>query len=217
MTAGSGFTYEKTSTTSGGFLLWSRFGEKGIVTNGHLAGLQKRQVAERLAQQSREPYCVRRNAERLASAAVSSAPRHMRSDVDRVVFGRDMDSSETAEAGDGQGGNWDKHRIEAPAGGGGNALMERLSLAQQQQPLRSGPDAAAYPDVTWAGPAARYVTLGRRYGDLRPTKVQPRPVSAIEQLQLVRETPLFSAEVDRLTRGHLNAGLRPRVAPSPLW
>ena len=130
MPAGSARTAEKTNGVSDHFLLWSRFGPRTQLDGSYLHGTRERERADKLQQKYYYPFCTQHNASVLAAGVLSTAPRHMRSDVDRVVFGRDMDASEAAEVADGQGSNWDKGKLEAPAAASdappANALLERL-------------------------------------------------------------------------------------------
>lgn len=222
MTAGSGLTFDKTANTSPNFLMWSRFSDRSNTKDAYLAGTRELAVNERLQRAYYDPYCMRTNAALLASTAVSTAPRHMRSDVDRIVFGHEMDASEAAEASDGRGGSWDKGRIEG-AVPEGNALLDRL--------MRPGESGGLRPNTSWAGQAASYIEVRplnvscrredvwqRRVGAARPTSVQPRPPKAADAMIAVRGSRHFAEEMDRLQRGRMQCHLqRPRPLASRPW
>ena len=200
------------------------YADRNLAADTYLHGTRELAVNQRLQQAYYDPYCMRANASLLASAAVSTAPRHMRSDVDRVVFGREMDASEAAEAADGQGASWDRGRIEGEKPPEGSALLERL---RQQQPMAAG----ARPATSWAGPASSYIDVQplnvscprdevwrRRLGATRATSVEPRPSTAQNMLRNIKATPLFAAEMDRFSRGRIHAHLqRPRPLASRPW
>ena len=79
------------------FNMWNRFGAVQKAYGVSLAGSSKVSLAQ---QQSRERYrvtCIDSSVKALAAAAVSKAPKHMRTDVDRVVFGHDQDASEGSD------------------------------------------------------------------------------------------------------------------------
>lgn len=251
MPVGSGLTFDKTANTTPDFLLWSRaqtsltlcalpfsrshvsdtivpfpstgFTGKGVVDSGYLKGTREIGVNNRLQKLYYDPYCMKTNAALLASSAVSTAPRHMRSDVDRIVFGRDMDASEAAETADGAGSNWDGARIEGKKPEG-NALLERLTQQREE-------GAGLRPQTSWAGAPASYISVrpldvscprsevwSRRIGATRPTTVEPRPPTAQGALQAVRGTAQFAREMDILTRGRIQCHLqrpRPNLAQRP--
>jgi len=222
MTVASGYTGDKTAMTQADFLLWTRYGDTRTVKGAYVHGTRQRDVERKLQTRYYSPFCLEKAARDLATSAVSTAPRHMRSDVDRIVFGREMDASETAEVGDGQGGTWDKGRIEAKEGAGVNGLMDRLAV----QRAAAGPR----PSTTWAGPSASYISVhplnihtrsdevwSRRVGAARPSRVQPRPLSAIETLRAVKLTPLYAAEMDRFARARIQSELKRPAPPRAPW
>ena len=208
--------------TSPAFLVWQRFGDKRVAPLAYLSGTRERQLEERLQQAYYSPFCASRTSAHLVASAVSNAPRHMRSDVDRVVFGRDMDSSETAKHADGGGTDWGKARIERTHQDHGvaNSLIERLTQ-QRATPAR--------PASAWAGQAASYIRIEplsvacwreevahRRMGASRPTRVQPRPQSALVAMRAARESPVYAAEMEKVMRARIQAHTRPRTAsPGP--
>ena len=66
-------------------------------------------------------YCASESAKALVDARFHRGPKHMRSDVDRVIFGVDMDASEAAVIEDvkkGEVSSWNKMRLERAGEGG---------------------------------------------------------------------------------------------------
>ena len=221
MPAGSARTAEKTNGVSDHFLLWSRFGPRTQLDGSYLHGTRERERADKLQQKYYYPFCTQHNASVLAAGVLSTAPRHMRSDVDRVVFGRDMDASEAAEVADGQGSNWDKGKLEAPAAASdappANALLERL----QAQGVTSTSNLPRLPplspraggNVSWAGEPASYINIQplnvntklvdvplRRMGAMHPSTIQPRTLNAAATLRAMRQTDFYKDEMDKLRR-----------------
>ena len=224
MPAGSALTHEKILTPSRDFLIWSRYGDSGKIARGtYLLGTRERERERRLQEAYYFPFCQNRSVKKLAEAATSTAPRHVRSEVARYIFGGEMDASETAEAADGHGSSGDQNRLERrrvdPAQA--NALLERLT--QPSAPATP----ASRPSTAWAGESAAYISVEplnvhckrvevsqRRVGASRPTRVQPRPQSAQATLQAVRYSDAYKAELDKVTRARINAHLnRPSKNP----
>lgn len=232
MPLGSAYSGAKVGLTSDDFLIWSRYGDTSISRTAELAGVSKRPVVQRLHAMQEHPYCVKEAAAARAAAAVSNAPKHMRSDVDRIVFGHDMDASESAVAmaeAMGVRDSWNDRRAtaqdEATAAPAPDVAPATTASASRQ-PSRAGTAGPSH----WAGPAAEYITVAplnrstpraevssRRVGASRPSCVNPLPLSAqpARLLETQRGTAAFAIEMDRITRACVQAQRnRPRAQPS---
>jgi len=160
------------------FIMWQRFGalQKAYGTY-QLEGAAK---VKKVEQQKREEYrltCHDNAANALARAATNKSPAHMKTDVDRIVFNRDHDSSEAVE----------------------NALLSRL---QKQRPQSAMP-ALAVPRTAAAEAAPGRLQVGTPLGASRPSAVRPRPSSGgrlTQMMHVQRQTPEFKAEMEKHRR-----------------
>lgn len=162
-----------------------------------LAGASKLEAAR---QSQREKYrltCVDDAVKALAHAATSQAPRHMRSDVDRCIFGRDLDRSEQPE--------------DAEVG---NMLMSRLPRGVRDGQAASGRERPNTPPGR--------LNVDQPIAGSRPSAVRARPSSGGHARQIVHAQqmmPELEEELERLRsqraaqRGRRSA--RHRAAPPP--
>jgi hypothetical protein len=222
------------SGNSSEFLLWSRYGEKGRAPGAPVAGAEKLDCyAERNSQKSHQ-FCFEESVRALNAAVSSNAPKHMRSDVDRIVFGRDMDASEAAVEAEPEASSWNDHRLESITSGPPaastpeNALLARLG----QQSARRRAEAEQRPtgDGPWAGAASEYIDVKplnlhtprgevshRRIGASRPTMVDPTPLTGNPKWMMIqqRNLPTYREELEKLTRRRAEAHARKPRDPRP--
>ena len=230
MTAGSGLTHQKTSNTSRDFLLWSCYGDRSVAPHSPLHGAKKRLVWQQRQAEMSFAFCARENANTLIAARTGGrGPKHMRSDVDRVVFGHDLDASEAAVVQDVKRGettsNWNAKRLQRDTPGSHGA-GEAANAPLSHRRLR--PQSAQ----AWVGQRHAYITVEplnvgtprsevsiRRIGASRPTAVNPRPASAQAQniLKVQRElnTSAYQEELNRWHARRLGASLRSTRRPAP--
>jgi hypothetical protein len=150
--------------------VWSRFGHTRRVPGEPLAGHDKLAVWQQLQRERYRLTCVDDSVAALAAAASSNAPRHMRSEVDVTIFGRDHDRSD---------------------GLSDNALLSRLPHDTRAARLPRSPSAVGRPH---GGPPAHTRRLtavsSRPFSSGHPAHI----------LWAQRATPEFSEELSRIHR-----------------
>ena len=220
------------------FVMWTRIGDKGAVAGAEvLAGAEKHEMnAARLARHH-EPYCFNENVKILAAARAHAGPRHMRSDVDRIVFGRDMDASEATvlQTGDDEAGySWNIKRLEravatAPAAAasadqqqqhGRSARGAPSAAAAIEKPPRPPPPSLNDFDYAHLQPAfqglavstPRSEVASRRLGASRATKVNPHTHTGNPKLMVraMANNPMFQEEMAKWEALRGKAAARPK-------
>jgi len=176
------------------FVMWCRYSRLHQAYGTSLAGKAKIAFEKERARERYRLTCVDASVAALVQGANSRAPRHMRSDVDRLVFGRDHDRSE---------------------GGAENIMLQRLAVnAGEDRP------ATALPRVDT--PTGR-LAVGQALGATRPSTVRPRPSSGgrvTHIMSVQRGTPEFQQELrvfhERQLRARNDRELRGGPAQGPI-
>ena len=211
------------------FILWTRIHNSGMVKGATLAGEEKFAMnAERLKQQN-EPYCFKDNVKILAASKAHGGPKHMRSDVDRVVFGRDMDSSEMAVRKQGdteESYSWNQNRLESQVHSAATTKQttaaDAAADAEEKKRRAAAPSLnledfaymkSAFEGLSVTSPRAEVAQ--RRLGASRPTMVNPHGRSGNRQ-QLLQQmkanpSPAYLEELAKWEALRMKAAVRPKV------
>ena len=162
------------------FIMWQRFGMLQKAYGSYdLAGQAKVNLARQRQQERYRLTCFEKSAAALAQAATSKAPKHMKTDVDRIVFGRDHDRSEAAD-------NALLHRLQRPRPASAMPALGREEQAAAKVHGRVG-----------------QLDVGSALGASRPSAVRPRPSSGGRLTHIMaaqRGTPEFRAEMEKQRR-----------------
>ena len=164
------------------FIWYSRFGRTARAYGVGLAGSAKLEAHRHTHQEKYRLTATDDAVAALANAATSCAPRHMRSEVDRAIFGRDLDKSEE------------------DGGGIDNVLLSRLP-PEVREGGGQRPASAMLPAVRRGEPVGR-LHVGQALGASRPSVVRPRPSSAHPAaiIHAQRQTREFQEELEKLYR-----------------
>ena len=167
--------------TSRDFLIWQCYGQRGIAPGTSLHGSDKQQLWKQRQEQMAYEYCARQSAKALADAHFHRGPKHMRSDVDRVVFGVDMDASEAAVIEDvkkGEVSSWNQQRLER----GEDASVKAHTGSWDKQQLLRRPYQPAQLRARGERPASASPNAGSQLSqqdkDSNPAMIKPSAPAA---------------------------------------
>jgi hypothetical protein len=181
------------------FITWSTFGHRSRGEGVPLAGASKLDAARQAQRESYRLTCVDDAVRALAQAATSQAPRHMRSDVDRCIFGRDLDRSDQPE--------------EAEEAEVDNMLLSRLPREVRDGRAASG---RTRPET----PLGR-LNVGQPIAGSRPTAVRARPSSGGHARMIMdaqQVMPELEEELERLlSRRATQRARRPPPVRRAAW